>query len=79
MIEKTLNLIYYQLGLKLKLCDYFDGLRIMNGLYYFNVILDDPISESRDYDKLLIFSKDYNLIKIEPNGLKRVAIFPNNK
>jgi len=79
MIKKTLRLIEEQIGIQLKLCDYFTGLRETRGTgeRYFNVVLDVRTSESREYTNLEQYSKKYGSIRVEPNGFKRVAIFPN--
>lgn len=75
MIAETLKTIEEQTGLKLTLCDYFTGLKEVDHKKYFNVLLNKPISESREYDILLNFAKKYNTIEILPNGYKRLAIF----
>lgn len=77
MINEVIKEIKEQLGLELELCDYFTGLKQLNGKNYFNVILKDRISESEVFNKLKRFSEKYNTIKVEPNGIKRVAIFIN--
>lgn len=76
-IPETLELIKGQIGLKLELCDYFTGIKEHNGRKYFNVILSQRTSESKDYDTLKRFTDKYKLISVEPNGLKRVAVFQN--
>lgn len=75
MIEVTLKYIEEQLGLKLKLCDHFTGINEMGGIKYFNVVLKERTSESDEYIKLKRFSDKYKTIRIESNGLKRVAVF----
>ena len=76
-IPETLELIKEQTGLELGLCDCFTGIKEHNGKKYFNVILSQRTSESKDYDLLKRFADKYKLISIEPNGLKRVAVFQN--
>jgi hypothetical protein len=76
LISETLNVIEKQTGLKLKLCDYFTGLRTNNGRKFFNVILEKRTSESADYETLQRFADKYKVISIEPNGANRVAIYP---
>ena len=76
-ISDTLNLIKDQTGLDLELCDYFTGINEMNGRKYFNVILNQRTSESAEYVLLKRFADKYNLISIEPNGLRRVSVFQN--
>lgn len=76
MIIKTLKFIEEQIGLKLELCDYFTGVQVSGEKKYFNVILNDRTSESQDYVKLVKLSKKRNNnLSVEPNGLKRVAIY----
>jgi len=70
-------LIKEQTGLELGLCDYFTGIKEHNGSKYFNVILPKRTSESNEYDILKRFADKYQLISVEPNGLKRVAVFEN--
>lgn len=77
LINKTLELIESQIGLKLELCDYFTGLRKHLGKEYFNVILKDRLYMSKEFQKLEMFSNKTKLITIEPNGINRVAIYPN--
>ena len=76
-ISDILDLIKEQTGLELELCDYFTGIKEHNGRKYFNVILSQRTSESKEYDKLKRFADKYKLILVEPNGLKRVAVFQN--
>jgi len=76
-VPETLELIKEQTGLKLELCDYFTGIKECNGRKYFNVILSQRTSESKDYETLKRFADKYKLISVEPNGLKRVAVFQN--
>ena len=76
-IPETLEMIKEQTGLELKLCDYFTGIKEYNGRKYFNVILSQRTSESKEYDILKRFADKYKLVLIEPNGLKRVAIIQN--
>lgn len=75
MIIETLELIKQQTGLIFNLCDYFTGIKEQNGRKYFNVILPQRTSESKDYDLLKRFSDKYKIISVEPNGLNRVAVF----
>lgn len=76
-IPETLELIKEQTGSKLELCDYFTGIKEHNGRKYFNVILSQRTSESKEYETLKRFADKYKLISVEPNGLKRVAVFQN--
>jgi len=76
-IPETLELIKEQTGLRLELCDYFTGIKEHNGRKYFNVILSQRTSESKEYDTLKRFADKYKLISVEPNGLKRVSVFQN--
>jgi len=78
-IEDTLKLIKEQTGLELKLCSYFTGLRKHNKKEYFNVELPKNTSESIEYKILKRYSEKYNIISVEPNGAKRLAIYINKK
>ena len=73
-IHETLQLIKDQTGLRLELCDYFTGIKEHNGRKYFNVLLSQRTSESKEYDILKRFADKYKLISVEPNGLNRVAV-----
>ena len=77
MINSTLKHIEEQIGLKLQLCDYFTGIRESNGDKYLNVILPKRTSEAKEYTQLVRFSDRFKTIRVEPNGLNRVAIFFN--
>lgn len=76
IIKETLNLIESQIGLKLALCDCFPGLRFRGKDMYFNVVILDRVFLSKEFAKLERFANSLRLIKIEPNGVKRIAIFP---
>lgn len=76
-IESIKQLIKEQIGLELQLCDYFTGVKEHNGKKYFNAILSQATSESKEYDMLKRFADKYKLISVQPNGFKRVAIFQN--
>lgn len=74
-INYTLNMIKEQTGICLELCESFPGLKNTKRGKYFNIVLADRVSESKEYDALEIFAKKYNLIAVEPNGANIVAIF----
>ena len=76
MITETLQLIKQHTGLDLNLCDYFTGIHTNEKGRYFNVVLSDPIYQSREHTQLERFANQYGLIQVEPNGYKRLAIFP---
>ena len=76
MIKKILKKIKDQTGLTLKLDDHFTGVREYKGEKYFNVKLKQACSESKEFNILENFSNEYGSIRVEPNGYKRVAIFP---
>lgn len=76
MIEETLKLIKDYTGLDLQLCDYFTGVKKSAKGEYFNVVLKHPIYESHEHTILERFAKQYKIIQVEPNGYKRLAIFP---
>ncbi len=75
--QKTIESIEISTGVKLELCDYFTGVKTYQGKKYFNVILNEKISESKDYTKLQRYADKYKIISIEPNGIRRVSIFIN--
>lgn len=75
MINYTLKLIKEQICIDLHLCYYFKGVREHNNKKYFNVLLSQKLSESNDFEKLKEFERKYNIIKVEPNGVRRVAIY----
>lgn len=79
MIDETLSLIKHHTGLELQLCDYFTGVQKSYHGDYFNVVLNDPIFSSREHTALERFADQYGLIKVEPNGYKRLAIFRTGK
>ena len=70
-IQTTLNLIQEQTGIILQ----ETGTSKRN---YFNVSIPERVSEWVDFNKLNSFANKYNLIRIEPNGLKVLAIYPLN-
>ena len=74
-MENILLIIKKQIGLELALCDHFVGVREHGGRRYFNVLLNERVSESNEFVLLERFSIKYNLISVEPNGLSRVAIY----
>ena len=77
MITKTIELIKEQTGIGVKLCEDFTGLLKHGDRKYFNIILEKRTSESEDYTALEVFANKFKLIAVEPNGLKRVAIYIN--
>lgn len=76
VIDKTLELIKDQLGIYLKPCDHFAGIREHNGKKYFNALLFEPVCESKDFESLKRFSEEYKVFSVEPNGYMRISIFP---
>ena len=76
-IKYTLELIKEQTGIEVKLCDHFKGINMHNGRRYFNVALSEMVSDSLDYTILCDFARNYKLISVEPNGVKRVAVYLN--
>lgn len=77
IIEKVLKTIKLQTGLDLTLDTHFSGLFTHKGQKYFNIELQRPVSESKEYDLLQKFANKTKMIRIEPNGAKRIAIFFN--
>lgn len=75
IISDTLNMVKEQIGICFELCEAFPGLKNTKRGKYFNIVLADRVSESKEYDALERFAKKYNLIAVEPNGANIVAIF----
>lgn len=75
MIEETLAVIKDHTGIELKLCDYFTGIQTSAKGKYFNVVVTEPLFQSSVYAQLERFANQYGLIRVEPNGYKRLAIF----
>jgi hypothetical protein len=74
--ERVLETIQLQTGLELQLDEHLPGVRKHNKRTYFNVALRDRIWDSQEYNILERFVKQYpHLMAIEPNGLRRVAIY----
>ena len=72
---EILAYIKEQVGLDLLLCEYFTEIREYNGKPYFNVILDNRVSESQQYIKLERLALYSSVIsEIQPNGVTRIAI-----
>ena len=74
-IQKTLKIIEDQTGIKLKQCDHFNGVYTHKGESYFNAVLKERTSESKDFNKLQRFYDKYKTLRVKPNGLFRIAIF----
>ncbi len=75
MIQETLRTIKEHTGLTLTPCDHFTGILFLNCEPYFNVLINDPAYDSEEYAALCRFADKYGLIRVEPNGWKRLAIF----
>lgn len=75
LIEGVLGTIKEQIGLELEPCPYFKGVYYYMGRRYFNVELKERCSESQDYVKLQRWANAYEMVKLEPNGVNRVAVF----
>ena len=74
-MKEMLKEIREQTGLILTPDTYFVGYQKGN---YFNVILKDRVSESKEFQALERFvTNSKTFYKVEPNGLHRVAIFFN--
>ena len=73
-MESIILKIKEQIGVQLTPCDYFTGIKTLKGKKYFNALLKERCSESKDFKKLL-FYQDKLGIKVEPCGLNRVSIF----
>ena len=76
-IKEVLRMIEEQTGVCLDLCNDFPGVHFFKGRPYFNVMIQDRLSESTEYKKMQSFTLMHPGLKIEPNGLKRIAIFLN--
>lgn len=74
-MTETLEIIKEQIGLELQLCNYFAGVMELGGKSYFNVVLNQRVSESSEFTALIRFADKYKTIGVEPNGINRVAIF----
>jgi hypothetical protein len=75
VINETLALIKHHTGLELKLCPYFTGIHTSAKGKYFNVVLEKPLFDSPVYTTLEVFAEGKKLIRVEPNGYMRLAIF----
>lgn len=64
-----------QVGIDLTLCEDFAGIHWHKNKRYFNVITEEPVHESKVYDALLRLTKKGVISSVEPNGVKRLAIF----
>ena len=74
-IKEVLCLIEEQTGLRLNLCNDFPGIHFFNGRPYFNITLEHRLSESTEYNTLERFALVHPGVNVEPNGLKRIAVF----
>lgn len=74
-MKNVLKIIKKQTGISLNPCDHFEGIHSNNGERYFNVLLSERVSESKVFTDLERFSDKYGMIRVEPNGINRVAIF----
>lgn len=74
-MKDTLRLIKEQTGLDLQPCGHFTGIRTCRSGRYFNVELAQRLSVSEEYAVLERFANRLQLIRVEPNGLCRAAIF----
>lgn len=74
VISKVLWYINYQTGIILKQSDVFSGLKRRKGEVFFTVELENQASESSVFERLCRFSRKYNTIRVEPNGVKMAAI-----
>lgn len=74
-ISEVLDYLKKQIGIDLKPCEHFKGIQTYNGRKYFNVVLSERISESKEFEKLKRFEKKYKILTFEPNGVDRVSVF----
>ncbi len=73
--QEVIQMIKEHVNIDIVMCDCFTGIYLMGGKRYFNALLHESISESKDYDLLKNWADKYSLIRVKPNGLRRVAIF----
>jgi len=79
------NLVDYlkeSVGINVKLCEYFAGIRNNANKKYINIIFKDRLWASKEYDILSQYIAKYktNFSYIEPNGVRRAALhIRNNK
>lgn len=78
MIQQTLKLIKEQTGLDLQLCESCTRIKKRNGRKYFNIVLNERVSESKEFDLLKRFADKYQMISVEANGFQRAIIFLSN-
>ena len=79
-VDRVLKEIKELTGINLTPCGFFTGIKNHNGKSYFNVILNDNVSDSKEYDSLLrLANKNSIIIDVQPNGVKRLAVFYDNK
>lgn len=80
IISKKIEEIEKQIGIKLKPDTHFSGIKKHKGEFYFVVVTNDRVSESKAYDALLRLASKKNIItKVEPNGVNRLAIYFDKK
>ncbi len=78
MKKSVIEYVNKQIGVCFDLCLDLPEIKNFNGVDYFNIKLNQSVSESLEYKLLERLSKKSSVIHhIEPNGLKRVAIFVN--
>ena len=75
-IAALLRFIKVYSGLTLHADEYFNGIKTRKGKKYFNVELQQRISESIEFQQLERLSSNSGIItRVDPNGFRRVAIF----
>ena len=77
VIAALLIFINQYTGLDLCADGYFKGIKTHKGKKYFNVELQQKTSESIEYNQLeRLIALSYGIItNVEPNGVRRVAVF----
>jgi hypothetical protein len=74
--SKTLQDIKDYTGLDFETCDYFQN-QLQDKSLFFDIILKQPMWLSKEYDKLVKFSKIHK-IEINYAGYKRVRFYKKN-
>lgn len=73
-VIKLVDTIHKLTGVVVSECDHFAGIKEFGGKKGFNVLFNDRLSESKDYNLVLSMCEKSNLFKIHQNGLKRCLI-----
>jgi hypothetical protein len=78
--QQLCDFIYEQIGKRFVPCDYFVGLRRHRDDFFFNIIIDNHTCLNNDIDLITrIAGPDKTIIRAEPNGVDRVAVYINSR